>query len=67
MQEHRIVIWPYHGMFASGEDFDEVIGLIETIEKNAQVYLMTKNAINPGIKAEQLEKLAQAFGVEMYY
>lgn len=67
MAEHRIVVWPYHGMFASGEDFDEVIGLIETIEKNAQVYLMTRNAINFGIKTEQVRELAKAFKVEMHY
>ena len=67
MQEHRIVIWPYHGMFASGEEFDEVIGLIETIEKNAQIYLMTKNAVDQGIKPDQVKELARAFGVEMYY
>lgn len=67
MSEHRIVIWPYHGMFASGEDFDEVIGLIETIEKNAQVFMLTQNAKNPGINDQQLAALAEAFKVEMYY
>lgn len=66
IQEHRVVIWPYHGIFASGESFDEVIGLIETIEKNAQVYLMTKDAENPGISLEQVKELAKAFDIEMY-
>lgn len=66
MLTHRIVIWPYHGMFAAGNDFDEVVGLIETIEKNAQVYMLTKNKKNPGISDSQLEDLAQAFGVEMH-
>ncbi|MBP1042306.1 rhamnulose-1-phosphate aldolase [Vagococcus sp. BWB3-3] len=67
MKDHRIVIWPYHGMFASGESFDEVIGLIETIEKNAQIYMLTQQALNPGIQTEQVRELAKAFEVEMYY
>lgn len=65
MREKRIVIWPYHGMFASGNDFDEVVGLIETIEKNAQVFMMTKNAVNEGITKNQVRELAKAFKVEI--
>lgn len=65
MRDYRIVIWPYHGMFASGNDFDEVVGLIETIEKNAHVFMMTQNAVNEGITHEQVRALAEAFEVEI--
>ncbi|MDT2702970.1 rhamnulose-1-phosphate aldolase [Enterococcus dongliensis] len=65
MRNHRIVIWPYHGMFASGNDFDEVVGLIETIEKNAHVFMETRNAVNEGITHEQVRELAEAFKVEI--
>ncbi len=37
----RIVIWTMHGIYGAGRDFDEVFGLIETVEKACQLYMMT--------------------------
>jgi rhamnulose-1-phosphate aldolase len=31
------VIWPYHGIFCSGNSFDEAFGLLHTIEKAAEI------------------------------
>lgn len=63
MATHRIVIWPYHGVFAAGDDFEETVGLIETIEKNAHIYMLTKDTANPGISREQVQMLAKSFGL----
>ncbi|MDD4370052.1 MAG: rhamnulose-1-phosphate aldolase [Anaerostipes sp.] len=61
MEKYRIVIWPYHGMFASGTSFEDTIGLIETVEKNAQVYMLNGGEIKAGLTDAQVRELAQAF------
>jgi len=66
MKEFRIVIWPHHGIFAAGESIDEAFGLIETVEKAAQVYNLAsshREGIQQEITDEQLLKLAEEFQV----
>ena len=38
-EEYRIVIWGLHGIYGCGESFDEAFGLVETVEKAAELYL----------------------------
>ncbi|MCH4170240.1 MAG: rhamnulose-1-phosphate aldolase [Lactobacillus sp.] len=38
MADYRIVVWPHHGIFGAGDSIDETFGLIETVEKAAQIY-----------------------------
>lgn len=61
MKEYRVVIWPYHGIFAAGNSLDDAVGLIETIEKNAQVYMLNGGELKRGITSDQLRSLADAF------
>lgn len=64
MKEVQAVIWPQHGIFGTGTTIDEAFGLIETIEKAAQVYMLVAgHEIQQRITDEQLTTLAQAFGV----
>lgn len=39
MKDYRAVVWSQHGLFTTGKDLDEVFGLIETIEKAAEIYM----------------------------
>lgn len=64
MKEHRAVLWPQHGIFGAGATIDEAFGLIETIEKAAQIYMKIAHLpIQQRITEQQLTDLAQAFGV----
>ena len=64
MKEYRSVIWAQHGLFATGKDLDEVFGLIETIEKAAEIYLKICNKkILQSISNENLLEVAKAFKV----
>lgn len=64
MKEHRAVLWPQHGIFGTGATIDEAFGLIETIEKAAQIYMKIAHLpIRQRITSQQLTDLAQAFGV----
>lgn len=40
MKDFRLVIWGIHGVYGAGKDIDEAFGLIETVEKAAQLYMI---------------------------
>lgn len=64
MKDHRAVVWPHHGIFGTGSSIDEAFGLIETIEKAAQIYMLIVNQpIKQRITDQELADLAKAFGV----
>ena len=65
MKEFRLVIWSLHGIYGAGKSLDETFGLIETVEKAAQIYMLTAHLprINT-IKDEDMVTLAEYFGVE---
>ncbi len=62
MKEFRLVIWAMHGIYGAGKTMDETFGLIETVEKAAQIYMLTAHLprINT-IKDEQMQELAELF------
>lgn len=41
MKEFRLVVWTNHGIYGTGKSMDEAFGLIETVEKTAQIYMLT--------------------------
>ena len=65
MEEFRLVIWGMHGIYGAGKTMDETFGLIETVEKAAQIYMLTAHLprINT-IKDEEMVALAELFGVK---
>jgi rhamnulose-1-phosphate aldolase len=65
MRDYRVVIWPHHGIFGSGTSMDETFGLIETVEKAAQVYTIVcaQGGKKQTITDQQLFDLGKAFGV----
>ncbi len=64
MKEFRIVIWGMHGIYGAGKTMDETFGLIETVEKAAQIYMLTAHLprVNT-ITDSQLAEIAEFFGV----
>lgn len=56
-----------HGISGAGKTLDETFGLIETVEKAAQVYMLTAHLprVNT-IKGEDMLKLPELFGVKNY-
>lgn len=41
---HSAVVWAAHGLLATGASFDEAFGLMHTIEKAAQIFLLARAA-----------------------
>ncbi len=64
MEEFRLVVWGMHGIYGAGKTMDEAFGLIETVEKAAQIYMLTAHLprVNT-IKEEEMVSLAELFKV----
>jgi len=65
MKQFRLVVWGMHGIYGAGKTMDETFGLIETVEKAAQIYMLTAHLprLNT-IKDEDMVRLAEFFGVD---
>ena len=67
MEEFRLVVWAMHGIYGAGKTLDETFGLIETVEKAAQIYMLIAHLPRKNtIKDEDMLKLLQLFGVKNY-
>ncbi len=64
MKEFRLVVWGLHGIYGAGKTLDETFGLIETVEKAAQIYMLTAHLprVNT-IRDDQMAELAEFLGL----
>lgn len=65
MKEFRTVLWPFHGILVAGRSVDQVMGLLETIEKSAKVFVLTEGKQKQYITVEQIRDLANAFNLKL--
>ena len=63
MKDKRVVVWPFHGIFSSGNSISDAIGLIEAIDKNAHVYVLVKANMMHGMTDENVRELKEHFGL----
>lgn len=63
--QNGTLVWGMHGIYGAGKTMDEAFGLIETVEKAAQIYILTAHLprVNT-IKDSQKKELAEFFGVD---
>ena len=68
MKKYDVIIWAHHGIFCSGEDFDNTFGLMHTIEKAAAILLKVL-AVRPDklqtITPDNFRHLAKDFNVDL--
>ena len=65
MKKHRIVTWTNHGIYGVGKNIDEAFGLIETVGKTAQVYMLTLGHVVNEIPDEVILGLAKLWNLKM--
>ncbi|MBQ2977277.1 MAG: rhamnulose-1-phosphate aldolase [Clostridia bacterium] len=68
MKEFDAAVWAHHGLFASGPDFDTTFGLLHTIEKAAEIYMLVISSGKPvlqTIEDADLLAIANEFGVQL--
>lgn len=65
MTRHPLVLWPFHGVFGTGASLDEAFGLIDTVEKAAEVLVkvVSMGGARQSITSRNLMDLAKRFGV----
>ena len=69
MEEYDAAVWAHHGLFCAGPDFDTTFGLMHTIEKSAEIYILMMSAsqgkILQTITDDNLRDVAKSFNVEL--
>ena len=65
MKEYRLVSWTNHGIYGAGNDIDEAFGLIETVEKTAQIYMLTLDHVVNEIPDKVILGLAKLWNLKM--
>ena len=63
MKKFRLVVWTNHGIYGTGKDLDEAFGLIETVEKTAQIYMLTLGHVQNVIPDEIIKGLADLWNL----
>jgi rhamnulose-1-phosphate aldolase len=63
MKKFRLVVWTNHGIYGTGKNMDEAFGLIETVEKTAQIYMLSLGHIQNVIPDEIIKGLAKLWNL----
>ena len=64
LENARLCVWGQHGIYGVGRTLDEAFGLIETVEKAAELYMIAASVgLKTVIKDEELKSLAAVFGL----
>lgn len=60
-----IVVWEFHGVFASGRNLDTAFGLIDTVEKASDIYIKAESmgGVKNKFSLNQIEAIANNFGL----
>ena len=68
MKSYDAAVWAHHGLFASGPDFDITFGLMHTIEKAAEIWVLQKSTGLPELQTiqdDELRAIARDFKVQL--
>lgn len=65
-KDFRVLVWALHGCTVTGTSMDEAFGLLETVEKGAQIYInIANNNMRSGIDDEMLKDVVKAFDLTL--
>lgn len=67
LDKFRVIVWAHHGLFVCGESFDEAFGLMDTVEKAAEicVKVLAMGGKRQTIPHEGFFRLADAFHLKL--
>ena len=68
MGKYNVAIWAHHGTFCSGSDFDEVFGLMHTVEKSAEILVKVMSISDKKLQtitSQNLIDLVKDFNVDL--
>ena len=65
LRECRLVVWAFHGILATGRDFQDCFGLIETVDKAAMIHMKTRTSRQyEGLSDDDLYAVCQVLKVQ---
>ncbi|UED86726.1 rhamnulose-1-phosphate aldolase [Streptomyces profundus] len=64
LRDSSIVVWASHGVLVAGRSVQAAMGVVESVEKAAKTYLLTRGGERRPIADHQLRELAAAFGID---
>ena len=64
-ETHSMVLWEYHGIFASGTDLDHAFGMVQAAEKAAQIYQSAcmLGGVRRALSDREIQAIADNFGL----
>lgn len=68
MEKHDIIVWAHHGTFCSGKTLAQTFGIMETVEKSAEILVKVLSMTNKKVQTIELENfkdLAKSFNVNL--
>lgn len=68
MEKFDVAIWAHHGIFGTGPDFDTTFGLVDTVEKSAEILVKVLSMSNTKLQTitrENFIDLAKDFKVTL--
>ena len=67
MEKYRVVVWAHHGLFVCGDDFDEAFGLMDTVEKAAEICVKVRSmgGKRQTIPEDGFRQLAKDFKIDL--
>ena len=68
MSIRQAVVWAHHGLFVTGNSFDDAFGRAHTIEKSASIYLsilQSGKSVLQTITDEDLRKICDSLGLKI--
>jgi rhamnulose-1-phosphate aldolase len=67
MKKYDVAIWAHHGIFVTGESFDSTWGLVDTVEKSAEILVkvLSMGGKKQTITNENFKELNEPFHVEI--
>ena len=68
MKKYDLAIWAHHGIFGTGEDFDSTFGLVDTVEKSAEILVKVMSMVGEKrqtITRQNFIDLAKDFNVTL--
>ncbi|MBM9464664.1 rhamnulose-1-phosphate aldolase [Aeromicrobium sp. YIM 150415] len=62
-REVSVVVWPYHGVLVGGRSLQAAMGMVESVDKAAETWLLSRGPEQHAIEEDQLRELAEEFDI----
>jgi len=67
LKKYDVAIWAHHGTFCSAETLDQAFGLMDTVEKSAEILVkvISMGGKQQSITSANFKELAQDFKIDL--